>query len=98
MRREQAQKVAADAEVNEVLDVLVVLQTRLIDRMFACCSYVNGEWKSPATRGTLQCHLIADFSQALELCISLRYPVLSGSPSRADLHTPTGAIGGRRIV
>ena len=37
-RTRQVQKAARNAEVNEILDVLVVPQTQLIDRMFACCS------------------------------------------------------------
>ena len=53
------------------LDVLVVPKAQLINRMIVCC-------------GTLHCYTIADFSQALGLYRSLRCPVLTGSPARAD--------------
>ena len=42
-RARQVQKVARDAQVNEVLDVLVVPQTPLFNRMFVCCSCVHDE-------------------------------------------------------
>ena len=68
---------------DEVLDVLVVPQTQVTDRMFVCCSCVRD--------------LIADFSQALGLYKSLRFPVLTGGPARADLHTTTIATMWRTL-
>ena len=40
-RARQVQKVARDAEVNEVLDMLVAPQTQHVDRMLACCCCVH---------------------------------------------------------
>ena len=85
---------AEESEVNEVLEVLVVLQSRPVDSMFACSAVCTESCclQGPAGRRS------GSGSQPSGCTKSLRYPSLPGGPLRADPRTTTGATIRWRII